>query len=513
MADRVATIAGVMLAPGVSANGRYYSPAAIESAYKRLAARIASGSPVTMLTHHGAGDDSTRIAGRLTNVTLRPDTKIAFEADLAPTNAGHDIAALVTPDRPYLANVSIRGWWVGPVKTTTVDGTSCETADDLEIDGLDFTKTPGVEAARIETATTVTETGAVRTPISESVEKVMFVEAVEEHALTDGRCVCEADTTPYGDVTYADPGYQKDKKKRYPIDTKPHVKAAWSYINQGDNARAYTPAQLKRIKGRIKSAAKKFGVTISSDETHTAGARMITEDTTRFSEVSECYADSGSGFSISAFNGPININLSCYNLNDPSSLKSVAAAAMAAACDALSALDPDMDADIDVPGAPGEDTDGDAQETQTTATTQVAAETKEPSVAETQTPAAESANSEAPQVVSITKEDLIEAFTAAMKAAAPAVETPAATETVAETAPVTEAAADVAALVAAQVTEAVNALREELVKEGTVERKGFRRVTESGETEVDVTKVYDNRGDVIAAALLGLDIDPLASAS
>ena len=71
---------------------------------------------------------------------------------------------------------------------------------------------------------------------------------------------------PYGDVPYADPGYQKDGKKRYPIDTKEHVKAAWSYINQSKNSGKYTSEQLAHIKGKIKAAAKKFGVEISSDE-------------------------------------------------------------------------------------------------------------------------------------------------------------------------------------------------------------------------------------------------------
>lgn len=70
---------------------------------------------------------------------------------------------------------------------------------------------------------------------------------------------------PYGNVTYADPGYQKDGKKRYPVDTKKHVQAAWSYINKAKNAGRYTAEQLAKIKAKIKSAAKKFGVTISSD--------------------------------------------------------------------------------------------------------------------------------------------------------------------------------------------------------------------------------------------------------
>lgn len=67
-----------------------------------------------------------------------------------------------------------------------------------------------------------------------------------------------ADQKPYGDVPYADPGYQKDGKKRYPIDCE-HVEAAWSYINQADNAEPYTAEQLSAIKGRIRAAMVKCG--------------------------------------------------------------------------------------------------------------------------------------------------------------------------------------------------------------------------------------------------------------
>lgn len=66
---------------------------------------------------------------------------------------------------------------------------------------------------------------------------------------------------PYGKVDYADPGYKGDKKK-YPIDTKEHVKAAWSYINMPKNQKDYTADQVKSIKTKIKSAAKKFGISI-----------------------------------------------------------------------------------------------------------------------------------------------------------------------------------------------------------------------------------------------------------
>lgn len=61
---------------------------------------------------------------------------------------------------------------------------------------------------------------------------------------------------PYGDVKYADPGYQKDGQKRYPIDTPEHIRAAWSYINQAKNAGQYSPGQVSKIKSRIVSAWK-----------------------------------------------------------------------------------------------------------------------------------------------------------------------------------------------------------------------------------------------------------------
>lgn len=70
-----------------------------------------------------------------------------------------------------------------------------------------------------------------------------------------------ADKEPYGDVEYADPGYQKDGKKRYPIDTEEHCRAAWSYINQSKNAAKYSAEHLAAIKQRIMRAGKKHGMT------------------------------------------------------------------------------------------------------------------------------------------------------------------------------------------------------------------------------------------------------------
>jgi len=67
---------------------------------------------------------------------------------------------------------------------------------------------------------------------------------------------------PYGQVQYADPGYQKDKKKRYPLDNETRVRAAWGYINQEENASKYNPKQLIAVRRRIIAAAKKLGIQI-----------------------------------------------------------------------------------------------------------------------------------------------------------------------------------------------------------------------------------------------------------
>jgi hypothetical protein len=55
---------------------------------------------------------------------------------------------------------------------------------------------------------------------------------------------------------YADPGYQSDGKRRYPIENERHIRAAWSYINEPKNATPYTGDQLKRIKDKIVAAWK-----------------------------------------------------------------------------------------------------------------------------------------------------------------------------------------------------------------------------------------------------------------
>lgn len=81
----------------------------------------------------------------------------------------------------------------------------------------------------------------------------------EGYAMSEDEVKAAADKAkkPYGDVQYADPGYQKDGKKRYPIDTPAHIRAAWSYINKPKNCSEYSSSQCASIKSKIVSAWKK----------------------------------------------------------------------------------------------------------------------------------------------------------------------------------------------------------------------------------------------------------------
>lgn len=60
----------------------------------------------------------------------------------------------------------------------------------------------------------------------------------------------------YGDVAYADAGFQKDGKPRYPIDTAQHIRAAWNYISKTKNAEKYSAEEVEKIKAKIVAAWK-----------------------------------------------------------------------------------------------------------------------------------------------------------------------------------------------------------------------------------------------------------------
>jgi HK97 family phage major capsid protein/HK97 family phage prohead protease len=85
---------------------------------------------------------------------------------------------------------------------------------------------------------------------------------------------------PYGKVTYADNGLQADGKSRYPLDSADHVKAAWSYINMPKNAAKYSSGDLAKVKSAIKSAASKFGISISDDSSDKKKSEMKSAEAT-----------------------------------------------------------------------------------------------------------------------------------------------------------------------------------------------------------------------------------------
>jgi hypothetical protein len=182
----IGSVTSDFLAPGVSRNGRLYTPEIIRKAVARMQERLADpdGLPLTMLSHHDAGDDSKELVGRIVSVELDEDTDVAtLDGYLIDTAAGKDIASATEPDdqgRRVLDSMSIRGWWLGPVRYVEVDGESCETGDDIEVNGVDFTKDPGVLAARIRGSSrsrSTTEASA-RTPITETVEATLMTDRI-----------------------------------------------------------------------------------------------------------------------------------------------------------------------------------------------------------------------------------------------------------------------------------------------------------------------------------------------
>ena len=75
----------------------------------------------------------------------------------------------------------------------------------------------------------------------------------------------EAEAAPAEKLTedvsnYADPGWQEDGKKRYPLDTEEHVQAAARYFGRPKNRKKYSDEHAKAIDGKIDTAKKKFKI-------------------------------------------------------------------------------------------------------------------------------------------------------------------------------------------------------------------------------------------------------------
>ena len=385
MAKAIATVSGVALAPGVSRNGNLYTRDNIASAVRRAQQRIDEGRhPIGMYTHHDTMKTAD-LVGRVTKVWQAEDGSAKFTAAVADTPTGRNIASLLdTSDgEPFLRGVSIRGNWAGPVRRVKAEGGKfAETSSDLEFGRLDYTSDPGVTAAGVDdyAPAAIPDESGERYTISESAPEVRVETAISEEtapavesAPPDG--IREALRTALAAPVpveespplskrdsglsgagrvWADPGYQADKKQRYDLSTRQNAKSAWSYVSQKANAAKYTPAQLKRIKGRIKAALKKFGVTVAAEGWTVEPAFLVTEAVAEYMGDPSC----AGSYSLSATNGPTTVTVCSYGL-DPADLQVILQRACDAAGIALCALDPDMDGDIDVPGADAEDTDRD----------------------------------------------------------------------------------------------------------------------------------------------------------
>lgn len=332
---RVAVVRGTALIPGKSKNGRLYTEENIASAYARLTERLADpeGRPVTMRSFHpdpaSKADMSVgHIAGRVTEVSLEPGGRLRWVAELADTESGRDVAALMAPDdsgKPrYLSNVSIRGRWLSPIYK--VDG--CETADDLEVDGIDFTPNPGVTGARIENARLTEAVARTEHAITESVEDC-FVETT-----------AETPEAPEKKIRYADPGYRSDSKARYPMETVSQVIWGLAHIAEDANAAGYTDKQLRRVRTRLRGALSEHGVDLANEESRAAAYQSLLD---------EAYA------STNLDNGAGDIRVSAW-INDPADLPAVGRRVALAAMAGLLTLDPDNDGDIDLDD--GSDADG-----------------------------------------------------------------------------------------------------------------------------------------------------------
>jgi hypothetical protein len=368
----LAKISGVALAPGVSRNRRLYTPELIAKAAARMQERLAdpNGLPIVMRTHHEAGDDSARIVGRVTAVSIGEDKSLRYKADLYNTSHGQDIAALVTGKAPALRSVSIHGYWVGDTKQVQTAEGLATSADDLEIDAIDFTASPGVDGALIDSGSSkATESGGVlRTPISEAMEANVtlseedsgwadITQETKEWTVTRG-VQFEGDLTPYW---VSEAKYSADDMKdmaskgqamkndngdpSYPIKDVSDLKKAIKAVGRGG-------ADHDAIRRHIIKRAKALGASDLIPDNWASDGSMK-ESEVRVGDVTEYYGDTSnvSGFCIDAYSGPLSVTIrGCVT---PDQLRAAAQAAAVAAMNAINVMDPDDDADIDV-GAEGE---------------------------------------------------------------------------------------------------------------------------------------------------------------
>ncbi|RSD26353.1 hypothetical protein EIY87_00380 [Amycolatopsis eburnea] len=74
--------------------------------------------------------------------------------------------------------------------------------------------------------------------------------------------VTESTTVPAGAVEYADPGWQPDRRARYPLGTDGQVRESWAHLAAHETP--YDARQLQQLRGKIRAAAKARGIEFDS---------------------------------------------------------------------------------------------------------------------------------------------------------------------------------------------------------------------------------------------------------
>jgi hypothetical protein len=544
----LATVTGTMLAPGVSRNNRLYTKETIGRAVARMKTRLSDpdGLPIVMRTHHEAGDDSRLIVGRITSVDQDESGKANYAAELYNNSAGKDIAALVTPEQPALRSVSIHGYWLGNVEKFRQGGAMVETGDDLEIDAVDFTASPGVTGATVAAASYTSpprESADGRTAISESVDATLTPTIVE---------------TEPASLQYIGEGYNTAQRNQmaaagqamddgsYPIKTKGDLRRAIRAVGRGG-------ADHDAIRAHIVKRAAALGLSAMIPPNWNKDGSMT--ESAPAQGVAEAYV------TVCVGGDQGNIVQVCVDNADEDSLKKAAKKAAKLACNFLgddsgdgnfnitinpdTAMDDDQDSSESVNVTIGgrrlsesetraflvrhAQTSSQALETAhaATATEHNTTET-ESAVSETATPAAETA---APALTDDLITKLGAVIGAAVKEAVASIPTAKVKESKdkkdgkAETSESTEQSAegkqkagkhrslkegvteaDLQAALVAERSRIKDELRDELIKEGTLpSRKGFRHVNESDESEkLTGDDLWNQRKQIFAANAPGL---------
>jgi len=128
--------------------------------------------------------------------------------------------------------------------------------EQIEHSSVIYLVSPDGEKSPLPDGQYATKSGTIFTITDGSVSSVDQKGQVKPESKEPIKQAQSKENPEYGDVEYADPGYQQDKQKRYPIDTEEHIRAAWNYINKGDNGSKYSADQLQKIKDKIITAWK-----------------------------------------------------------------------------------------------------------------------------------------------------------------------------------------------------------------------------------------------------------------